>query len=133
MTWGSLKTTPNKDFDGNFKIEGKGAGIAGHVIIYGCGKVDLKYRERRFGENSFFRIGSILFMMGLMGPNTQSSSAIIAPNDSGAPIVDKDSGEIIAIAATSTYLESLKYGLPVLTTATEIDSSNFSFIKNQMR
>ena len=134
---GIIKTTQNKKFKGEFKIELKSKKLLGRAILYGCGKSDLvnNSRLRLFGENYYFRVGSILFFIGKSKIDNSNLGEFvsIAPNDSGGPIVDKNTGTIIGISVTTTLKDSLSYGLPTLSTATStVELSNLNFILSHM-
>ncbi len=130
---GIIKTSINKKFNGDFKLETKLFDQYGSAILYGSGKSDLTKNllSRSLGENSFLRMGAILFFIGKS--NNMSTEVgfktSIAPNDSGAPIVDKVSGKIIGVASTTTVIKSQSYGLPTLSTGTStVIPSNLEFI-----
>ena len=60
-------------------------------------------------------------------------SISIAPNDSGGPIVEKETGKIVGVMSTTILKDSLSYGVPTMSTgASTTTKSNFTFIKSLM-
>ena len=122
---GIIKTSENLKFKSEFKLEKETIKITGKALFFGCGVINAKNenRGRSTGENTFVRLGSILVFLG---------STSIAVNDSGGPVLDKQSGKIIAIATQSTFRNSIKLGMPVLSIATSIveDSTREFILKN---
>ena len=133
-----IKTTRNKNFKADFKLEKNSVASFGEAALFGCGKSDLAQntRARTTGANSFLRIGSILFFIG-KSSNTESSLGVrvsIAPNDSGGPIIDKHSGRIIGIATTTTVKQSAQYGVLTLSTGTStLSTANLEFILRHLK
>jgi hypothetical protein len=130
---GIIKTSKNKNFEGDFNIEKKDKRIIGKAMLYGCGKTDISsdIRSRTTGENEFLRIDGVLFFLGKSkNIELQDGSRVsVAPNDSGGPIVDKETGNIIGINTTTTLRQSLEYGLPTISNGTStVTSSNLNFI-----
>ncbi len=121
---GIIKTTDNKFYQGQF-ILSKKATRSGVAELYGCGRDNVIKKEykRTMGENSFLQIGSVLLFVD------SKTETLIAPNDSGAPIIDKATGDIIGIAVSTTLRKSLKYGLPIVSSGTSTTiESNLNFI-----
>ncbi len=133
---GLIKTTENKGFRKNFPLENVSQAVVGTSILYGCGITEFepKQRIRSSGINAFFRIGSVLFFVGKSHTeNTFGSCTSFAPNDSGGPVVNPETGKVIAIATQSTAATSNKYGLPALSGATFLlGKSTQDFIRRQM-
>lgn len=135
---GIVKTTRNQDFKGDFTLDRTSKKIRGLATLYGCGRTKASGNSlrRTVGENNFTRIGSVLFFIG---PSVEGSSRIgtnvsIAPNDSGAPILDKKSGLIIAVATTTTAKTSESYGISILSTGTSVvTEENQKFILSQLK
>ena len=124
---GILKTSKYSNFAHQFIISAQGLPILGAADIYGCGRVGLSpaSRERRVGQLQYLKMGSVLFFIG---SRAWSSSVSVAPNDSGGPIVDLNTQEILAVAttttATLTYFRAHSWAesLPILSTGTAIAS-----------
>lgn len=134
---GIIKTTPNRRFKGNFKLEMRLNKRTGTAVLFGCGKtaVTKETRSRTFGDNNFLRMGSVLFFVGKSKYSESDSGAhvSVAPNDSGAPITDKATGNVIGISTTTTAKGSWEYGLPALSTGTStVISSNLAFILSHL-
>jgi hypothetical protein len=120
---GMVKTSKNVKFSNNFKLKKTEASLSGDALIFGCGisSFNPKKRERTFGENNYFRIGSVLFFY---------DNPSIAPNDSGAPVVDK---EKIIIGLTSKTTVGPDSWLPTIGIVTSIlNETNFNFITKNL-
>lgn len=134
---GVIKTTENKNFKGEFHLAVETKKFSGHIILFGTGKYDLEknLRARLSGENSFFAIGSVLFFLGKR-QNVIENLGIdtsVAPNDSGGPVVDATTQNVIAVMTTTTLLQSIKYGLPAVSTATSVTSKeNLNFLTENL-
>ncbi len=134
---GLIKTTKNENFAGDFQLDTEGNSFVANSRLYGCGRISTeKNYGRRFGENKYVRFGSILFFFGKTTDDKENlgKSASIAPNDSGAPVIDLRSGKIVGVAATTTLKQSAKYGLATMSTATAINSEeNLKFIEQHLQ
>jgi hypothetical protein len=133
-----IKTTENKNFEGSFHIETKQKISRGKATLFGCGKNDLSKRTytRTMGENTFNRIGAVLFFMGESSrmDSNLGINVSIAPNDSGGPIIDQQTGNIIAVSTTTTVKNSAQYGILALSTGTStVVSSNLNFISKYLK
>lgn len=134
---GIIKTTRNQKFVGHFQLQKSQKGYVQDAVLFGCGRIehDKKVYFRTTGENSFIQIGAILFFIGKsenLKPST-GSSVSVAPNDSGGPILDKTTGEIVGVMTTTTLKLSGSYGVPTLSTGTStVVEHNLSFIRNHM-
>ena len=121
---GILKTTRNAKFAGDYRIGTTSVGVVGMVGIHACGISDFtpKLRSRRFGTNRFLRIGSVFFFLGHVKnvPDTEGDWASVAPNDSGAPIIDSQTGELIAIATQATVSAADRGFLPAVSVGTSL-------------
>lgn len=119
---GIIKTTKFDKFSSSFHL-GESISISGAAKLYGSGVISFqpKKRDRSIGENNFLRFGSVLLFIG---------ATSIAPNDSGAPVVDLKTGKVIAVATQSTAAESTLY-LPTISVATSLlEKSNKEFVIN---
>ncbi len=87
-------------------------------------------RARSTGENGFLKIYSVLFFLGKSkSTGGTGQSAMIAANDSGGPVVSRQTGKIIAIATETTAVASSDYGLPAIGIATSVlEESTMNFI-----
>lgn len=53
----------------------------------------------------------------------------VAPNDSGGPIIDSQTNSIIGVMSTTTVQQSIRYGLPALSTgASTVIKDNLDFL-----
>lgn len=102
--------------------------IHGKAKLFGCGKTELANGySRTTGENSFIRIGAVLFFVAL---SEGQNSVIVAPNDSGGPAFDFFSGELIGIATTTS---SVSRKFPAWSTATSLVSEeNRAFVLSHL-
>lgn len=76
-------------------------------------------------------INGILFFLGMSLSDAEflGSEVSVAPNDSGGPIVDAERRRIIGVMTTTTLKQSLKFGLPTVSTGTSIlTKPNLDFI-----
>lgn len=109
----------------------------GRSMIFGTGKVDLerKLYGRSLGSAPYLRLFSVLYTFGRSRSDDQPGKGVsIAPNDSGAPIVDEASGKVIAIAAKSSIDVSYGTFLPALgISALLSDTKNQNFLHEQMK
>ena len=121
---GVIKTTKNPMYRGDFKIAKNATPLIGRANLFGCGIVEFipKARARSIGANGYFRIGSVLLFLGESrdNPGRVGERTSIAPNDSGGPIVDSGTGEIIGISTQATAAESNDHNLPALSIGTSI-------------
>ena len=128
---GLLKTSRYANFSHQFNLDLSSTPTIGTAKIFGCGKTDLTSgrRERKSGDNKYLKIGSVVFFLG----GASGESANIAPNDSGGPITESSTGEIIAVATTTTAIESKSLGLPILSTGTSVAApENRLFIQSHL-
>ena len=119
---GLIKTAKNNKFKGNFRLEQEVQHVTGSATLMGAGKIDLlsDIRARTVGQNSFIRVGSVLFFLGKT-KNIESEAGVevtVAPNDSGGPVLDRSTSRIIGVLTTTTVRDSAKYGMPAMSTAT---------------
>ena len=142
QTWhsydvGIIKTSQNINYQGKYPLHDNSLKRTGRVLLMGAGKYDLKKNlsARQTGENSFFHIGSILFLIGVSTNSVENAGfrTTVAPHDSGGPIVDVETNSIIGVMSTTTVQQSARYGLLALSTCTSIMSkSNLDFLKSHM-
>ena len=124
---GLIKTSQNGSFNSDFTLETDLQNIFGEISMFGAGRSNPKGKnyERTNGENSYFRVGSVLFFIGtskiIDGSSGDATSA--PPNDSGGPVLDKKTGKVIGVITTTTLSQSVDYGIPTLSTATSILST----------
>jgi hypothetical protein len=121
---GLIKTSKNDSFQGGFKISRGPLSRSASVTLLGCGisSFDPRKRDRTVGENRFLRMGNVLLFLG---PSESGDSEVgrktsVAPNDSGGPILDAASGEIIAISTQTTLVTSMKYRAPAVSVGTAV-------------
>lgn len=134
---GIIKTTENKKFKGEFKLQEKLDGFIHKAALFGCGKIeyDKKTYVRTTGENTVFKLGGVLFFLGESGNDKAQPGAkvSVAPNDSGGPIVNFTSGKIIGVMTTTTLKDSINFRIPTLSTGTStVDEENLKFIQDSM-
>ncbi len=134
---GLIKTTEFKEFAGGLKLESSSDKIGTKAMLFGCGKTSTSNSQlaRSQGENDFWKIGAVLFFVSStrQDPKNFGHSVIIAPNDSGGPIISRSTGKIIGVMTTTTLLQSQKYGLPVLGTGTaSVSEENMNFLKSNL-
>lgn len=121
---GVIKTGRYKNYADAFQVANSVAPVFGSADLFGCGRSENSRYSRTTGSNSFFRVGSVLFFVAL----SKGSRSVVAANDSGAPIVNPGSHNIIAIATTTSGKD-----FPILSTGTSILSeSNHQFIIKNM-
>lgn len=134
---GIIKTTENKSFEGNFKIGKEASRRRGDVMIAGAGKADLAATDysRTSGRASYLRLGSVLFFLG-RSKNSSSDPGIdstVAPNDSGGPVFEGESRQLIGVLSGTTVRTSAKYGMSAVSTATSIlTDSNLQFVLDHL-
>lgn len=89
---GIIKTTQNKLFKNNFPLKNTALDLTGKVTLFGAGKlsIDPKQYGRTIGVNRYIGAGPFLFSLG---------DPSIAPNDSGAPVMNRK--EVIGLASKS--------------------------------
>ena len=132
-----IKTTENKKFGASFHLKTKEKSLSGKATLFGCGKnnLSLKTYARTTGSNSFIRLGSILFFIGKSSTDNSDLgvNVSIAPNDSGAPIIDSQSKNIIGISTTTSVKTSAQFGVWALSTGTStIVPANLEFIRQHL-
>lgn len=127
-----IKVSHHSTFEGNFLISDKDVPVFGHLVYYGAGKIDMekKIYGRSTGEASYLAMNSHIFGFG---PSTDSEkrigSASIASNDSGSPVIQKETGKVIAVASKSTSINTAGSFLPALSISSSLaDKSNREFI-----
>ncbi len=111
---GIIKTSIYAGFRKSYPL---GKSASGKSILYGCGRTNPEKMEYACtqGENSFVRIGKILFFTG--------GKACVAPNDSGGPVIEND--KVIGIMSTS-------YVNPCFSSGTAITEENKDFVEREM-
>jgi len=134
---GIIKTTKNKKFTGEFQLQESMNGIIHKAILLGCGKVeyDKKIYLRTTGENTYIKLGAVLFFLGenSNGKVSLGAGVSIAPNDSGGPILDKVTGKIVGVMTATTLKNSVYYNVPVLSAGTStLSKTNLKFIQDNM-
>lgn len=134
---GIIKTSKNSNFEGRYQLQNTLEDHLNDAILIGCGRTDYESKSysRTTGENSFLRIGAVLFFLG-ESSNLKTNIGMkvsVAPNDSGGPILEKTTGKIIGVMTTTTLKDSLAYKVPTLSTGTSTATQkNLIFIQNQM-
>lgn len=134
---GIIKTSKNILFEGSFHLQENPVGFFEKAILIGCGRTDYenKIYSRLTGENTFFKFGALLFIFGesVSGKSNIGLNVSIAPNDSGGPIVEKETGKVIGVMTKTTLRDSLSYGVLTVSIGTStVTQENLLFIKNLM-
>lgn len=142
QTWpsydiGIIKTSRNSKFEGQFQLQENSEGSLKEAILIGCGRTDYKNKNysRTIGENSFLQVGAVLFFLGESSEKKPKvgMNVSVAPNDSGGPIIEKETGKIVGVMTATTLKDSLSYGVPTLSTGTStVDKKNLIFIKRNL-
>lgn len=112
---GLIKTTTYADFKLSYLFDDS---FAGKSTLYGCGRTnpDKMEYDCALGENSFLRLGNLIFFTG--------GKACVAPNDSGGPLIVED--KILGIMSKS-YVD------PCFSSGTAITDENKVFIEREMK
>jgi len=130
-----IKTTFNSKFQKNFILSKDFPNRIGDLIFFGAGKTSLnpKVYGRSTGKNNFVRIGSFLYSLGSSKvTNTPGIATSIAPNDSGAPVLNEQ-GFVIGIAAKSTVSWTDGTFFPSLSVTTLLTfEENWNFIQQNL-
>jgi hypothetical protein len=105
----------------------------GNALFFGVGRTfqaEEKY-GRTTGRNSFFRIGNFLYAFGKSkNSNNPGENVSLAPNDSGAPILDTETNRVIALASKTTVSVTLDTWIPAVSIGTVLNTaSNIEFLK----
>jgi hypothetical protein len=138
QTWhsfdvGIIKTTKYAKFDGEFVLETEPQSNIGKIRLFGSGRTTVEGESygRSTGVNSYLKIGPILFFIGRSNSENPSDgdAVSIAPNDSGGPIVNRQTGKVVGVSTTTSLKWSFQFGLPTVSTATSTSSTeNLDFI-----
>jgi hypothetical protein len=132
---GIVKTTLNSNFSGTFHLAADRAPVFGNAKFFGAGKVDLDrgLYGRAQGDNYFVRLGSTTYSLGRSENTSHPGHTVtIAPNDSGGPIVDNRSGEVVAISSRTTIKESWGTAIPAVSIGTSLlTKENRAFVQAQ--
>jgi hypothetical protein len=131
-----IKVSNYSAFEGNFLIGDKDVPMYGRLIYFGAGKIDMekKIYGRSSGEASYLALNSYIFGLG---PSTSSEKgegfASIASNDSGSPVIQKETGKVIAVASKSTAIDISGSFLPAVSISSSLEEkSNRDFLLNHM-
>ena len=122
-----IKTTNNTLFNGGYILTNEETRSSGGIILYGAGKIDIEKNifGRVMGTNHYFKIFSFMFSFG---------KPAIAPNDSGAPIVDQDSNRVIGIGSKTTVTMMINKIFPTVSIMTSLrEKSNANFIQENTK
>jgi hypothetical protein len=104
-----IKVSSHAAFQGNFVINDWDAPKFGRLIYYAAGKIDMdkKIYGRSTGEASYLEFNSYIFGFGPSRASEKGEgSASIASNDSGSPVIQKQTGRVIAVASKSTAIDT---------------------------
>lgn len=122
---GVIKTSRYAEYSGAFTLA-EDLKFSAKVKLLGCGRTEPS-KEMYLcttGENTAYRWGGILFLLG------ESS---IVNNDSGGPMIDLETQKIIAVNSTTTVNQTSAVGLPTISTGTStVVEPNLSFVKKHM-
>lgn len=133
---GIIKTSRNSKFEGQFQLQENSEGSLKEAILIGCGRTDYENKNysRTIGENSFLQVGAVLFFLGESSEKPKVGMNVsVAPNDSGGPIIEKETGKIVGVMTATTLKDSLSYGVPTLSTGTSTAiKKNLIFIKGNL-
>lgn len=95
------------------------------VSIMGAGRVDLEKGTygRSKGTASYIRTSKFIYMLG-KSKNTENpgNGVTVAPNDSGGPILDIESGGVIAISSQTTIGSTKGTFLPAISIGTLLNT-----------
>lgn len=129
-----IKVKSFTGFKGDYLLGEKDIPLFGKLIYYGAGKIDMdkKIYGRSWGEANFLSMSSYVFGFG-PSRSQGEGPASIASNDSGSPVVLKDSGRVIAVASQSTAIWTSGTILPAISVSTNLmEKSNREFILNHL-
>lgn len=134
---GIIKTSEYIFEEGYSKIFNLESGHSNAGIIYGCGIVESVSKTRKClqGENSyFFLFNQIITLGSSKWTNRAGFDVVIASNDSGGPVIDKRTQEIIGInwgtlltASSDSYLPNINFITSLL------DTKNLEFIRQNYK
>ncbi len=131
-----IKVSDHLAFEGNFLISDKHVPMFGFLIYFGAGKIDMekKIYGRSTGEASYLALNSYIFGFGPSSASEKSEgSASIASNDSGSPVIQKETGKVMAVASQSTAIDSSGSFLPAISISSSLkEKSNRDFLLKYM-
>lgn len=89
-----------------------------------------KIYGRATGEATYFKLSSYILGFGPSENSKKSEASVsIAANDSGSPVVLKETGKVMAVASKSTAITTSGSFLPAISISTSLEeSSNRGFI-----
>jgi V8-like Glu-specific endopeptidase len=128
---GVIEVSANFLYAGNFSLSQESIPHWGMLQYFGAGKIDMekKIYGRSTGEANYLKIGSYIVGWGPSSSDKEKGSASIAANDSGSPVVLKDSGRVIGVASKSTAITTSGSFLPALSISTSLEErSNRDFL-----
>jgi V8-like Glu-specific endopeptidase len=133
---GIIKVSANESFKGNFSISNVDIERFGNLTFYGAGKINIEPKEygRSYGQNNYIKFGSFLYLIG-QSKHTQfpGNDTSIAPNDSGAPVVENSTGKVIGIAYKASVAWTCGSIIPALSVITSIGlEDNWQFIQDNL-
>jgi hypothetical protein len=102
---GVIKTSEYLSNDAFFSLSDGLPDIWGRAQLMGAGKIDLITKEfgRSQGSANFVRLGIFVYLMGKSrNSELRGSQTTVAPNDSGAPIIDLRNGKVTASSCQTT-------------------------------
>lgn len=126
-----IKVSNHSAFKGNFQISDHDVPMFGRLIYCGAGKIDMdkKIYGRSTGEASYLAFNSYIFGFGPSIASEKGGSASIASNDSGSPVIQKETGKVMAVASQSTAIGTSGSFLPAVSISTSLnEKSNRDFL-----
>jgi hypothetical protein len=131
-----IKVSNYSFFKGNFPVSDKAVPMVGTLIYYCAGKIDMekKVYGRSTGEASYLALNSYIFGFGpSKASKNGEGSASIASNDSGSPVIQKETGKVIAVASKGTAINSSGSFLPAVSISSSLEEkSNRAFLLKHM-
>ncbi len=127
-----IKVSNHLAFEGNFLISDKDIPMFGFLVYFGAGKIDMekKIYGRSTGEASYLAFNSYNFGFGSSRASENGEgSASIASNDSGSPVIQKETGRVMAVASKSTAIDTSGSFLPAISISSSLEEkSNRDFL-----
>ncbi|MDH4467205.1 MAG: trypsin-like serine protease [Bacteriovoracaceae bacterium] len=129
-----IKVSKNELYEGNFQISSEKIPTWGTIVYFGAGKIDMenKIYGRAKGESKYLKLGAYIFGIGPSKNSVNKEGfSSIASNDSGSPVILKETGKVVAVASQSTAITISETFLPAISVSTSLEeSSNYSFLAN---
>jgi hypothetical protein len=123
-------------FEGSFSPGTKVIPRWGTIVYFGAGKTDMKKNiyGRAIGEANYLKLGSYILGFGPSNYKIEGGDASIAANDSGSPVIQKETGKVIAVASKSTAITTSGSFLPAISISVSLeDKSNSVFLDKHIK